>query len=577
MKIQKFWIVLVILLSLSAKKTSAVSEISSQNNKFGIHLATSSKKELLDAASLVNQYGDWGYITVVIQENDRNYQKWQDAFDQMRQLHLIPIVRIASSPDGDCWRSPDPAQTDSWVDFLDSLHWVVKNRYIVLFNEPNHGSEWGKKVDPESYAQVVVSFSKALKERSADFFVMMAGFDAAAPNSPPLYEDEAVFLGKMDKSIEGGLSKLFENLDGWASHSYPNHGFVGSPLATGRNSIKTYLWELDLLRSFGVEKDLPVFITETGWPHFEGINSQKGLFSADKVAQNFSVYFDQVISDSRVVAVTPFILDYQSEPFDHFSWKKPGTETEFYPQYEQVKGVKKVVGNPVQEQNFSIENSLPDKLIKDSTYTIPIVIENQGQAIWDKEDGYQLGLLGDTQDLEYFFSDFSNLSPFGQSVLQLHLKLTGDEGEKEVKIAIFKNGQEVFSGFPWNFKVMPAVDLSLKVDLFPKLKTSSDDFTLLIFNDRQEVVFEKTNLEVSTGRGLVTDIHNVIIGKNYRVVVLKPGYLPRQQIIVLEREGNEAVLETMFPVDFNQDGRFSFSDIYTLIKNPSLIRILWLK
>src|SRR3989338_2024841 len=53
-------------------------------------------------------------------------------------------------------------------------------------------------------------------------------------------------------------------LSGLASHSYPNPGFSGVPYGFGRGTVRTYQWELDLLKQLGV-KDMPVFITETGW------------------------------------------------------------------------------------------------------------------------------------------------------------------------------------------------------------------------------------------------------------------------------------------------------------------------
>ena len=577
MKTKTFFAILFLLAIFFPKEVLAVSQISFQNNKFGIHLAIATKEELIDAAKLVNESGDWGYVTVVIQENDKDLEKWQDIFDKMRELHLIPIVRIAASPAGDYWQRPDLDQVDSWVNFLDSLCWVVKNRYLVLFNEPNHGSEWGGEVDPQSFAAIVNNLSRALKERSDDFYIMMAGFDAAAPSQPPKYEDEAVFLNKMDKSVEGGLAALFENLDGWASHSYPNHGFVGSPYGTGRNSIETYLWELELLRKLGVSKDLPVFITETGWPHLEGVTAQKGLFSAGQVTENFSIYFGRVILDPKVVAVTPFILNYQAEPFDHFSWKKLGDQKDFYPQYEQIKGVKKVIGNPIQEQDFSIKTAFPEKFIQDSTYKIPLIIKNEGQAIWDKEDGYRLKLFGDIDDLEYFFSDFSNLKPFEETLIQLHLKVAERVGRKDIKIAVFKQREKVSPEINWPLEVVPAIDLSLNINLFPKLKSSGDDFTVLIYNDSQEVVFEKSGIVIEKGKGTVSKIHNLIIDNQYRVVVLKPNYLPRQIIITLEGEENRLLFRKMFPVDFNKDGKLSFDDVIALAKEPSLFGYWWLK
>src|SRR5450830_1826720 len=75
------------------------------NNKFGIHLAQPSIDEFSKVKELVNlNGGDWGYVTLVIQENDRDKGKWQDIFNHLRQDHLIPIIRLATTPEGENWR-----------------------------------------------------------------------------------------------------------------------------------------------------------------------------------------------------------------------------------------------------------------------------------------------------------------------------------------------------------------------------------------------------------------------------------------------------------------------------------------
>ena len=120
----------------------AVSDpLSVPNNKFGIHIITPSPDESSPAASLVNTNGDWGYITVIIGQKDKVKDKWQEFFNDLRRRHLIPIVRIATETEGQSWKRPDPDDANSWADFLNSLNWPVKNRYVIIFNEPNQGHE----------------------------------------------------------------------------------------------------------------------------------------------------------------------------------------------------------------------------------------------------------------------------------------------------------------------------------------------------------------------------------------------------------------------------------------------------
>ena len=49
--------------------------------------------------------------------------------------------------------------------------------------------------------------------------------------------------------------------------------------------------------------------------------------------------------DKRIVAVTPFILNYQQEPFFDFSWKK--SDTDFFPVYSEIQSINKIAGIPV--------------------------------------------------------------------------------------------------------------------------------------------------------------------------------------------------------------------------------------
>jgi hypothetical protein len=150
-KIITIFLTFILFFNSTASSFAIVSPINDSNNKFGIHIF--SEKDLPDAATLVNSSGgDWGYITVVITEAERDRDRWQQVFDQMRRIHLIPIVRLATKANGATWDAPQEAEINNWVSFLNSLNWVVQNRYVVINNEPNHAAEWGGRLDPAGYA-----------------------------------------------------------------------------------------------------------------------------------------------------------------------------------------------------------------------------------------------------------------------------------------------------------------------------------------------------------------------------------------------------------------------------------------
>jgi len=536
------------------------------NNKFGIHLAQPHFEDLKKAAELVNTSGgDWGYVTLVIQEDDLDLNKWQAIFDKLRQYHLIPIIRLATRPEGKNWRRPQVADLSFWVNFLDSLNWVVKNRYLILFNEPNHGTEWGGAVDPKSYAEVSLAFAKALKERNKDFFLMLAGFDASAPNSPPNYLDEEVFLRQMFNYLT--IDQFNQLISGWVSHSYPNPSFAGSPYDLGRGTIQTYQWELELLRRLGIEKELPVFITETGW--------DKKKVSEEQAAQNLKIAFEDFwLKDNRVWAVTPFILDYQQEPFLGFSWKKQAND-QFYFQYYLIQSILKTKGQPEQIEKGKIDFNLPKELVNRSSYRFKINLKNLGQGYWD-ERSYQLLLssyLGE-EKIEFLVDNLGEIGFGEEKEVGFFLK-TKEQGKVKLKFILLKNGKKILESGEWFFNILPLPSLKIKLGLFPKLNDSASDFELQIFDDRESLVYKKKKLVIEVGKGEINQVENIVLGKRYRLVVLKPYYLPRQNYLDFKRGENYVNFKPMLPLDFNLDGRFSLKDLLELIKKPKLFLLFF--
>lgn len=523
------------------------------NNKFGIHLAQPNTEQFSQVRELVNSNGgDWGYVTLIIEEKDRNKDKWQGIFDNLRKLHLIPIIRLATSAEGENWRRPETKDAQEWVNFLDSLNWVTKNRYVILFNEPNHGSEWGGEVDPKSYAEVTLEFAKKLKEKNKDFFVMLAGMDASAPSWMPGMEDEETFLRRLS-SYEDSL----QYVDGLSSHSYPNPGFAGSPYAAGRGTVRTYEWELALLKELGVTKELQVFITETGW--------KRGNKST--VAENFQVVFNQVwLPDNRVIAITPFVFDYQGEPFLEFSWRKYQSP-DYYSQYYTVKNMSKIKGEPEQIEKGWINFKLPTDLVVESTYHFKVKLNNLGQAVWDKNNSYKLKVKSEKlMETEYLFEDLKDINPFEEKDIYFTLKTNEDLGQKKIKFILQKNDKIILTSDDWNINILPLPSLSFETRFFPFGAGRGDDFEIQIFDVDDQLVFKKKNLNVSKGLGQLKDIQNIALDELYRVVLLKPYHLPRQEFIVFKKDGNIIKFKPLLPFDFNNDGTFNFKDITSIFK-----------
>lgn len=496
-----------------------VDPLSVPNNKFGIHIITPSPDESSPAATLVNTNGDWGYITVVIEQKDKKTDKWQEFFNDLRRRHLIPIVRIATEPVGNYWKIPNLDDADSWADFLNSLNWPTKNRYVVIYNEPNHGQEWGQSVDAKFYAQILDKTISALKSRSEDFFVLNAGLDASAPHQPPNFEEEVSFMQKMNAAVPG----IFEKLDGWVSHSYPNPGFIGSPDAQGRGTVRTWSWELQQLRNLGVSKNLPVFITEAGWKHAEGLNYDSRLPQADRLSDYYKNAFENAWADSRIVAVTPFLLSYQELPFDHFSFKK--LNGEYYPFYNTIQNLPKVSGKPVQTLTAQLlKGEVYSSIVAGQNYNISLTFKNTGQSIWNDQaklkpiqGGQELGI----QPVEVAIGE--NVEPGQEYTFTINLKAP-DKGTFNIKLNLFE-GERQFESKPVEFTTQ--VKLPVILQILGNLKwknSSSGDYILnvsgVIGDSSQKVTLDEN------GKSQKIEVKYLLPDYSFDFTLEKPYYHP---------------------------------------------------
>lgn len=322
------------LLSLfSSRSFGAEDPLQVPNNKIGVHILFTS--EVKDAARVVNANGgDWGYVIIPIQSGDKDIKKWQTFMDQAREFHLIPIIRLATQGDyfnTAVWSKPTYTDILDFANFLDSLSWPTKNRYVVIYNEVNRDDEWGGDANPTEYAQILSYAVTAFKTKNPDFFIISAGMDNAAANSATAI-NEYTFFRQMNAAVPG----IFNQIDGIASHSYPNPAFSQPPNVLTNESIASFRYERDLISSLS-SKSLPVFITETGW-------SREHIPDAT-IAAYFTTAYTSVWSDNSVAAVMPFLLTAGSGPFENFSLLTKNLEDT--PISKAIETLTKIKGQPL--------------------------------------------------------------------------------------------------------------------------------------------------------------------------------------------------------------------------------------
>jgi len=169
-------------LSLINRVYAIYDPLSVPNNKVGVHILH--PEEITRATEIVNTNGgDWGYVTVPIQPTDRDKDRWQTFMDQARTLHLIPIVRVTTIPQGGTWATAEATDLVDFANFLNGLIWPIENRYIILFNEVNRAEEWGDQVNPGKYARIVKNARTIFQERNSGFFLLGPALDSALPDS----------------------------------------------------------------------------------------------------------------------------------------------------------------------------------------------------------------------------------------------------------------------------------------------------------------------------------------------------------------------------------------------------------
>lgn len=308
---KRLFVLILLLLTLTCfpiKAHAVYDPLSVPNNKIGIHILFPG--EITKAHELVNSNnGDWGYITIPIQAGDKDIDKWQGFMDNCRELHLIPIVRLATEDnyfDKSTWRMPKDSDVLDFANFLNSLNWPTKNRYIVVFNEVNRADEWEGQTDPASYAQLLSYATSVFKSDSKDYFIISAGLDNAASTGNGNY-NEYDFIYDMNQSVPG----IFNQIDGVSSHSYPNPGFMTSPSVKTPESIDSFSFERDEIGML-TDKKLPIFITETGW--------DQSRIGVDKVASYYKDAIQNTWNDPQIATITPFLLTAGPGPFEKFSF-----------------------------------------------------------------------------------------------------------------------------------------------------------------------------------------------------------------------------------------------------------------
>lgn len=287
-------------------------------SKLGIHILNPS--ELDSAKELISVDGTdhWQYVTIPFTLADTDKTKeWQVFFNEARANKIIPLVRLTTRFEDGAWQAPNRHESVTLINALSKLEWPTAERHIIVFNEVNHAKEWGGNIDPVEYAETLEFVSNWARSENKNYVILPAAMDLAAPNGKETQEAFS-YLEEMYESDP----EVFNYVDGWNSHSYPNPAFSAAPQRIGKNTLRGFEHELAYLKG-KTDKDFEVYITETGW---EDNRATGRLLTA-----YYNYAMDNIWSNPQVKAVTPFVLQGSPGPFAGFSFLTPeGKPTRHY-------------------------------------------------------------------------------------------------------------------------------------------------------------------------------------------------------------------------------------------------------
>jgi hypothetical protein len=320
-------LVMLVLLSAPAARADSGQVESARNNPIGINLIRWIEPHYLRAAAeLVNSNGgDWGYATIVLVDEDRDDPaRFQRLLDECALLHLTPIIRIGTRFDlvGGTWSRPDWNDPFYWRDFFGELRWPTTPKYVVVGNEPNLGREWGGEVDPAGYARYLERWVE-LFAHDPSYRIFNGALDASNDTSLPGRMDEFEFIDAM----RGAVPRIFERLHGWASNPY--HFWWGKGT---RFTYRAYETELE-----AIGRDMPVIVLEH---HPFEIDEPRAI------AAYYQEAYAHWLADRRVIAITPFFWNPESNRFWMYRVNGDGSVADESPTYFWLKGLAKTAGSP---------------------------------------------------------------------------------------------------------------------------------------------------------------------------------------------------------------------------------------
>lgn len=541
-------VVLAISVFFHATATAVDAQYSTPNNKFGIHLISPTDEEIRDACrTLANASGGaGGKLTLTLVKDDIDLDTLQRYHNIAREENCIFIHPIKNTFGDPYWNELDDSTISFFENLFEDLKPSSKHLFVILGNENNRGDESGGECNPESYARFARKAAERLKARIPNIEIGLTGLDPYAP-SGGFYCSRDEFIRRMFGEDPTLVQEL---IDFQAVHEYPDADMTGALRSHWQS-------ERNLMRSLGVTKELPVFITEISWRRHRGLTD----FGA---AQRLASALSRLNSEDSVWAITPFVYKFCGHPFDQFSFVTcDGNQP--YEVFNALADFPKVEGEPEHIHLGRSQTALAQEVIENTDYIFELELTNQGTDIWQGIGGdYKVELFG--PDVQSSFSSFHKIRP-DKNMHTLFRFNPGDlSGCPKFQTALTKNGRVLLQLFEWQPCVVPPPTMALNISTFP-----GNEFNgigeVQIFDEHESLVFRQ-QAEVVDGLADIGPVEGVHFEDEYRIVWLSAGNLPVQITEARFHKGNNVLSTPMLlPLDANEDGELTLGDVMSGFSN----------
>ncbi|HJL19962.1 MAG TPA: hypothetical protein RMH99_30135 [Sandaracinaceae bacterium LLY-WYZ-13_1] len=335
------------------------------DNRFGIGLVSPGDAAQMEMTA--NLTGPGGFVKMifpgVVPGMTEPPPDWANAVREAYARDLVPVVRFGP-PWGDRRvRNQSDEGSDglaytalarSYVNVVRGLPlregWPL---YVEVHNEPNLCYEWacdrgrfeGDRISSERIAQEYASMLRDVADalHGMDDPRIRVTNGGLAPGGVRWCEcvgpgeggfeagnTSNDFLAQMAAAVPG----VFDRLDAFSSHSYPasNHGYgFFVPYDASVPGLTYFETELATIG----RPDLPVLMTETGWPSTHGGTTYGSR--EDVAAWTRQAYENVWLTHPNVLGVMPFILQ-DPGAWDGFAWVRGDGSP--YPVYGEVRALR---------------------------------------------------------------------------------------------------------------------------------------------------------------------------------------------------------------------------------------------